>query len=584
MKRTLTGLLLITGASAFANEIPVRHAYFGDLHIHSRWSFEAYSLNVQATPEDAYRYARGEAIAHPGGGQVQMQGPPLDFMALTEHAGYMGVSAGVDDPNSPMRDAQLIRDLRSTDPAISSAALGTFARSLASGVAVAELTGDDVVKPTWRRIIEMADAHNQPGVFTALVGYEFTSMPDGQNLHRNVIFRGNRVPPRPFSSLDSLNPEDLWRWMDAARAAGDDLIAIPHNGNASNGLMYAATDWSGDPIDAAYAETRMRNEPVSEIFQIKGQSESHPMLSPADEWAGFEQFDRILGRMNEPSEPRGSFLREALKTGLLYSTRGFNPYEIGVIGSSDGHNATSPVEEANYTGKIGIADHTPERRLVTELSPNLPGSATSAWGAAGLAGIWAETNTREALFDALRRRETFATSGPRIRVRLFAGWSFADDSDLSIAERGFRQGVPMGAVLHGTGAAPEFLAQALRDPNEAPLERLQMVKLWVQDGEVFESVTDIACNAGAPINGRCPARAAQPDADCRAANGAAMLERHWRDEAYQPGLPAAYYLRVLQVPTCRWSTYDARTLGIELPEGLPRSLQERAVTSAIWIR
>ncbi len=586
MRPFAAALLILACGLASAGESGQRQAYFGDLHIHSRWSFDAYSLNVQATPQDAYRYARGGAIGHPAGGTVQMRGPPLDFIALTEHAAYLGVSTAVDDPRSPLREVQLIRDLMSDDPEVSSAALGTFAASLASGEALPELITDDIVKPTWRRIVEIANEHNKPGEFTALVAYEYTSMPDGQNLHRNVIFRGDDVPERPFASIDSLNPEDLWRWMDEAREAGDDLISIPHNANASNGLMYARTDWSGDPIDAAYADVRMRNEPVSELFQIKGSSETHPMLSPADEWAGFEIFDRVLGRMTDPSEPTGSYVRDALKAGLIMSLTGFNPYEMGVIGSSDGHNATSPVEEDNYTGKIGIADHTPERRLVTQLSPALPTSAVSAWGAAGLAGVWADANTREALFDALRRRETFATSGPRIRVRLFGGWSFAPaDLGEGMAIAGYARGVPMGGLLAGRGERPTFLIRALRDPFEARLDRLQMVKLWVEDGEAREAVIDVACAGNdAPVDGRCPRQAAKPNEACDAATGANELDAWWADADFSATLPAVYYVRVLQVPTCRWSVYDSRELGIPHPAGIEPHIQERAVTSAIWYR
>ena len=586
MRPFTAGVLFLACGLASAGESPQREAYFGDLHIHSRWSFDAYALNVQATPKDAYRYARGGAIEHPAGGTVQLQGPPLDFIALTEHAAYLGVSAAVDDPQSSLREVSLIRDLMSDDPEVSSAALGTFAASLASGEAPPELITDDIVKPTWRRIVELADEHNQPGEFTALVAYEYTSMPDGQNLHRNVIFRGNDVPERPFASIDSLNPEDLWRWMDEARTAGDDLIAIPHNANASNGLMYARTDWSGDPIDAAYADVRMRNEPVSELFQIKGSSETHPMLSPADEWAGFEIFDKVLGRMTDPSEPAGSYVRDALKSGLVMSLAGFNPFEMGVIGSSDGHNATSPVEEDNYTGKIGIADHTPERRLITPLSPALPTSAVSAWGAAGLAGVWADANTRQALFDALRRRETFATSGPRIRVRLFGGWSFGPaDLGEGMVTTGYVRGVPMGGVLPGRGERPAFLVHAIRDPNEAQLDRLQMIKLWVEDGRAREAVIDIACAGGdGPVDGRCPKQADNPNEACEAVSGANELDTWWADTDFSATLPAVYYVRVLQVPTCRWSVYDSRKLGIAHPEGIEPHIQERAVTSAIWYR
>lgn len=562
-----------------------KRALFGDLHIHSSWSFDAYSLGVQVTPQDAYAFARGGTIDHVSGGTIALDGPPLDFMALTEHAEYMGVSASLGDPDTPLAAHPLVAELLSDDPAVSRAALGRFAASLSSGEAFEELLGDEVVRPTWTRLVELADAQYEPGSFTTFPGFEWTSMPDGENLHRNLIFRGARVPPRPFSSFDSINPEDLWAWMDEVRAAGDDLIAIPHNANASNGRMYPLVDWSGDPVDATWAETRMRNEPVSELMQIKGTSEAHPLLSDEDRWADFELFDRVLGYMHEPSEPKGSYVREALKDGLaLQAGQGFNPYAMGVIGSTDGHNASMPFEEANYSGKIGIADHTAERRLVETPFDALPLDATGRWGAAGLAGVWAEANTREAIFDALRRRESFATSGTRIRPRLFAGWALPEDAIMRSAEELATLGVPMGAVLPppAEAGAPVFVLTALKDPAGAGLERLQIVKGWVDESGTHERVIDVACAEGDPESGCVDITTPAPE-DCRIGDaGAAELRARWVDEDFAPGQHAFWYLRVLEVPTCRWSTYQARALGVPHPEDLPTTLQERAVTSAVF--
>ncbi len=566
-----------------------RIALFGDLHVHTSWSFDAYSLGVQTTPEHAYAYAMGKPIPHVSGSTIQAQ-RPLDFMALTEHSEYMGVSVLAREPDHPVRRSELITGLESEDPAIRTRALGRFAAILSGSEPVPELLTDEIVRPVWRRIAEFAERYNAPGRFTAFVGYEWTSMPEGQNLHRNVVFADGNVPKRPFSSIDSRNAEDLWRWMDTQRAAGlSDVIAIPHNGNTSNGLMYAATDWSGDPIDAAYADLRGRNEPISEIFQIKGQSEAHPALSPDDAFAGFEQFDRILGRMTESSRPAGSFAREALKDGLTMSTRGFNPYDFGVIGSSDGHNASSPVEEDNYTGKIGNADGTARQRLLDELSASLPLDAVSRWGAAGLAGVWAGNNSRAEIFAALRRKETFATSGPRIQARFFGGCeslqSTGDATDLVTI--GYARGVPMGGRLAACAEQPpNFAFWVIRDPNEAGLERVQIVKLWSDGARAFERIIDLACASGAPdAHGRCAIPVPEPDATCSidANAGVSEFRGYWHDADYTPGTPTAYYLRALQVPTCRWSTYDAKRLGIDVPAHLPRTLQERAVTSAIWI-
>jgi hypothetical protein len=539
-----------TGAAPAALERnPQREAYFGDLHIHSRWSFDAYSAQVPVGPEDAYRYARGEAIEHVSGRQIQMKGPPLDFMALTEHGTYMGVSASMDDENHPLRQVKLVQELTSKDPQVSGAAVQTFLQSLGTGVAIPELVTDEVVQPTWRRIVELADRHYVPGEFTSFVAYEYTTMPDGQNLHRNVIFRGSNVPARPFSSVDSQNPEDLWAWMEKARAAGDDLLAIPHNANGSNGLMYRKLDTAGEPIDATYAQVRLRNEPISEVMQIKGQSETHPVLSANDEWADFEVFDRILGRPSDPSEPAGSYARHALKIGLeLEEVQGFNPYRFGMIAASDGHNASSPTEEDNYTGKLGILDGTPEARIlegqpiVTRDQLDAPLNMVRLWGAAGLAGVWAEANTREDLFDAMRARETFATSGPRIRIRFFSGWDFtSDDLGVEMVQRGYAGGVPMGGELETTPGSgpPGFLVNALRDPLEAPLERVQIIKGWFEDGSAREKVFDIACGDGQapdPTTHRCAFAGTGPDLqDCSidASQGRSQISTWWTDPEFE---------------------------------------------------
>ncbi|MEE8163962.1 MAG: DUF3604 domain-containing protein [Myxococcota bacterium] len=578
---------------------PLKDAYFGDLHIHSSWSLDAFAFGVRVGPEDAYHYARGGAIDHISGKRIQMQGPPLDFVALTEHANYMGIPTAAQDSRSPIHDLPLIRGLLATDAALKGAALARLFQSISSDTFIPELANDAVVESTWRQIINLADRHNVPGKFTAFVAYEYTSMPDGQNLHRNVIFRGSDVPARPFSTFDSRNPEDLWDWMEQARATGSDVIAIPHNANGSNGLMYERVDQSGRPIDARYAAIRLRNEPVSEVIQIKGQSETHPGLSPNDEWARFSILDTILGRPADKSQLEGSYARLALMNGLeMEEEGGFNPYRFGMIGSSDGHNASSPVEESNYTGKIGVVDGTPGARIVPPAAASDLDigdlSSGSPFGAAGLAGVWAEANTRADLFDALRAREVFATSGPRIRVRLFGGWELSQaDLETGMAQAGYARGVPMGAELGRVVVgvvSPTFLIQALRDPLEAPLERMQIVKAWIQDGRARERVYDVACADGRvpdPKSHRCDLAVETPDlSDCSydASRGRSELSAAWTDPNFDADQLTFYYARVIQIPTCRWSTFDALRLAVSPPPGAPAWLQERAVTSPIWYR
>ncbi len=583
-----------------------RQVFFGDLHVHSSWSFDAFSAGVDVGPAYAYRYARGESIPHPSGGEIQLLGPPLDFIAVTEHAEYLGLTNAAANPNHPLRAQPLIQAWKGNDPRARRRAWNRIDQSYSDRIALPALVADSVMMPTWRGLIRLANREYRPGSFTTFLGFEYSPNPDGQNLHRNVLFRGDRAPDRPFSSMDSANPEDLWDWMDDARKDFGDVLAIPHNANGSNGLMFAETRHDGTPIDAAWAEQRARNEPVAEAFQIKGQSETHPMLSPDDEWAGFEIFDRRTTRPGLSSQPEGSYIRDALKRGLSIEDRvGHNPYALGMIGSTDGHNASSPFEERNYTGKIGRSDATPEGRLawIVPANPNLEPfiAAATRWGAAGLAGVWAEENSRESLFDAIRRRETFATSGPRIRVRMFAGWDFEPaEADGEIAQPGFSRGVVMGRVLRrsarpaGSAAespeAPTFLVAAQRDPLEAELERVQIVKGWHMDGEMHERVFDIACAQDAapnPKTHRCPERAAEPNLEtCKPAEGAGVSEFSvwWRDPEFDPDAAAFYYARVLQIPTCRWSTYDANRLGQPLHTGVPATLQERAVTSPVWLR
>ncbi|MBW2267281.1 MAG: DUF3604 domain-containing protein [Deltaproteobacteria bacterium] len=576
-----------TGAES-ATEVPgnpQKDAYFGDLHVHSAWSLDAWAFGVRVTPEDAYRYARGQAIEHVSGRKIRLMGAPLDFVALTEHANYLGFSEWLEEGSDPGAAPQLLRDLVSSDRTVARRANEALFADMALNIPVAELlVPEAAVANTWRRIVELADRNNLPGEFSAFVAYEYTPMPEGQNLHRNVVFRGSRVPERPFSSLESMNPEDLWDWMDAVRGTGSDVLAIPHNQNGSNGRMYEAVNWDGAPIDAGYATQRVRNEPVSEVMQIKGQSEAHPELSPDDEWADFEIAPAILGLPNSIGKVPGSYARQALRDGLAIEARtGVNPYRFGMLGSSDGHNASSPVEEENYTGKIGFLDGTPEARL---------GRSRLWGGAAGLTGVWAAANTREAIFDAMRAREVFSTSGPRLRVRLFGGWDFAEaDLGQGMVASGYERGVAMGGVLRGDGhdaGAPTLLVGALKDPNGAPLERLQIVKGWLDGGQTFEKVFDVACADGSAPEGeapRCAARAAAPDLDdCSfdAKGGRDQLSAAWTDPEFESGQACFYYARVLQVPTCRWSTHDAKRLGVPLPEDVPAAIQERAVTSPVW--
>src|SRR5688572_11023226 len=438
----------------------LRDAYFGDLHVHTRFSSDAFIFSTRTGPDDAYRYAKGEAIQHAGGFEVKLTGEPLDFLAVTDHGEYLGVFSSFTEADSPLAKQPFAqRVLNAADAPEIRATFQAMRELRLSGELGKQLTGwEPIHKSAWQEVIAAAERHNDPGKFTTFVGYEYTSAPESQNLHRNVIFRGKGAD-LPFTAQESRNPEDLWAWLDARRAEGIEALAIPHNSNGSNGQMFRLETFDGKPLDAAYADLRMRNEPLVEVTQIKGTSETHPMLSPNDEWANFEIMTlRIATTI--PSDIPGSYAREAYGNGLeLEQANGFNPFKFGLIGSSDTHNSAGPYDEASYFSKVGKIDDDPaERGSVPLEKPREGGERYTEdyyhlWGASGLAGVWAEENTRESIYDALRRKETFATSGPRMRVRLFAGYDFADGlaSDANAVAAAYQGGVPMGADLLARG-------------------------------------------------------------------------------------------------------------------------------------
>ncbi|MYE84589.1 MAG: DUF3604 domain-containing protein [Gammaproteobacteria bacterium] len=608
---------------------PLRDAYFGDLHVHTRYSMDAYMLGTRDNPDAAYRFARGAPMTHASGFEMRLA-DPLDFYAVTDHAMFLGMFSAVNDPTTEVSRRPSSQPFVGMDTPERRAAAGqALVGMVGDRGKVAEFIDDGVVRSTWADIVAAAGRHYEPGRFTTFVGYEYTSMPGMQNLHRNVIFRGAGAPDVPFSMLDSMNPEDLWAWMDRARADGHEVLAIPHNSNGSNGQMFRPEYFDGAALDPAYAEMRMRNEPLVEITQVKGTSETHPLLSPNDEWAGFELLPFRVATWIL-SNVSGSFVREALIRGVRFEQdQGFNPFRFGFVGGSDTHNASYAGDESDYYGKLATFDATPAQRGSVPLDataengpldvrpcPETVPSAVSGesdetvariwcgddadrfaqtdtafYGAAGLAGVWAEENTRESIYDAFRRRETFATTGPRIRVRFFGGYGLADvmPDAADVVERADAGGVPMGGDIAGRlEGAPTFLLRAARDARSAPLERAQIVKGWVEDGEARERVFDVACSDGGaadPETHRCPNNRATVNlADCSISEdiGASQLAASWQDPAFDPAQHAVYYARVLENPTCRWSTWDALRAGVAPRPDFPATLQERAWTSPIW--
>ncbi len=581
-----------------------RNAYFGDLHIHTRSSFDAYIFNVRRTADDAYRFARGDTITHPSGFDMTIAGGPLDFYTVTDHAEYLGILPAMNTPGTELSELPRAKDMFSTDPGRITAAFQGVGASVRSGEVIAEMHDTDVMDSVWMQNVAAADRHYVPGEFTTFAAYEYTSVAAneeqgsfaGGNLHRNVFFKGD-APERAFSTLDSTNPEDLWDWMDAKRAEGYESIAIPHNPNVSDGLMFRLQTYNGDPLDAAYAEQRMRNEPLVEVTQVKGTSETHPALSPNDEWADFEIYDRLLASY-EVSKTEGSYVRKAYRNGLkLQEEQGFDPFRFGLVAASDSHVVGGAYAENDYWSKVGIVDGTPMARgsvpfFGTKSWDEQPDNQIvqnarewfSRWGASGLTGVWAEENTRESIFDAFRRKETFATTGPRMKVRFFAGFDYSDDmlSDSNLTRRAYDGGVPMGGDLVSNGTAPTFLAWAQRDPNMGALQRVQIIKVTSEG----EAVYDVACHDGTPDpdTPRCTDNGAAVDLDtCTpTGDGAGELKALWQDPEFDPERRATYYVRVLENPSCRWSTWEAMRANVPPRPDVPQTIQERAYTSPIW--
>jgi len=590
----LSGLMMAPALAQQKN--PERNVYYGEQHLHTSWSFDAYAFGDRLTgPEQFYQYALGQPTLHPGGYKVQIT-KPLDWGAVTEHSEYAGMVQEAMDPNSPLRrTAPIVARIFETGIRIDGLrAFEVLTLLMAKGHPINEMTTPEVVAPVWKRIVEIADKYYKPGKFTTFAAYEWTSSPNGKNMHRNIFFLDSKkVPQMPFSSLSSEDPSELWKWMDSQRAAGNELLAISHNANLSDGLMFPTeVDLSGRPIDRAWAETRMRNEPLTEMKQVKGQSETTPGLSPNDEFANYEVFVWHLAGIGKGG-PRdyGSYVRQAYRDGVaLEQARGFNPYKFGLVSGSDSHVGVVPYRQKNFFGVHGTVDDTIQKRVdgATVIGLN------SLWvSPAGLSVVWAEENTREAIFAAMKRKETYSTSGVRIPVRFFGGWGL--DAGLlnqkDWVKAAYARGVPMGADLPAPRAkAPSFAVWAVKDPDAGNLDRIQIVKGWSKSGQSFEKIFDVAW-AGKRKPDRATGKVPPIGSTVNLAKGsytnsigAVELKTVWTDPDFDPSLDAFYYARVLEIPTPRWSTMQAVKLGRVPPSGagFTPAIQERAWTSPIW--
>ena len=569
---------------------PQRDAYFGELHLHTTNSFDAYVLmGTKTTPDEAYDFASGKTITYLG--QPIRRDVPLDFTAVTDHAENIGVFSQMGDPNSALARSEIGRLARE-------GGIANFLKIydlIRHGAPLGE-NPQAVIASTWQRAITSANAHYRPGKFTTFIGYEWSaSGPGNANLHRNVIFRGDKAPA-PFSALDSQDPADLWAWLAKIRSQGFEALAFPHNANASNGLMYDWNQRNGRPIDEAYAQLRATNEPLLEVSQNKGTSETHPALSSTDEFANFEIYDRFLNGVT-PSKPAGSYWRDALGRGLVLGGRlGVNPFKDGAVGGSDFHSGISTSSEASYGGTDrpalggGKPDAARARMLLSSEQPRETGIPPVILSSAALTGVWAEANTREAIYAAFRRKETFATSGTRLKVRFFGGWNFGYtlQRQQQWVKSAYAQGVPMGGDLPAaTSEAPRFAIEAVKDPLGGNLDRVQVVKVWLEAGQQRERVFDVAWSGGRKIDGAGKLPAVGNTVDLKTGQyantiGAARLATVWTDPAFRPEQAAVYYLRALEIPTPRWSTLRAIAAHLPLRAGVPATIQERAWSSPIW--
>ena len=576
---------------------------FGDTHFHTDQSFDAGLVGTKLGIDEGFRFARGEKVTSNSGQPVQLI-RPLDFLVVSDHAEFIGLAPMIHESHPELLTdpwGSWVHERFHSGPEGRVEAYGNVIKHGITGES--PFSSDEIARSFWVNFVEKADSYNEPGRFTAMIGFEWTSTPAGDNLHRVVIFRDGAEKTGqtlPFSMFDSADPEDLWKYLAAYEdKTGGQGIAIPHNGNLSNGLMFGEKTFKGKAITREYAETRMRWEPLIEMTQMKGDGETHPLLSPEDEFADYENWDlsNLAGTAAKTDDMlQYEYARSALKLGLMIGKEtGVNPYRFGMIGASDTHTALSTTREENYFGKYKSAEPGPNRHdtvVVPAQDPSLNMFASQEL-ASGLMAVWARENTRGEIFGAMKRKEVYATTGTRIRVRVFAGWDFSADDVArpDFADRGYRHGVPMGGELRKApkGKMPGFIVRALRDPDGANLDRIQIIKGWLnEEGESQERIYDIAVSDRRKIdaNGRAK-KAVGNTVNVEKATytntiGDALMTAYWADPDFDAKEDAFYYVRVLEIPTPRWTTHDAAFYGIKRPDNVPATIQDRAYTSPIW--
>jgi len=567
---------------------PLRNAYFGDLHLHTSYSMDAFAFGTRTTPEDSYRFAMGEPVEYFGKQWKRLA--PLDFLAVTDHAEYLGTVRESINPSGPFAKTEWYTAMTSSDPKVSAQAFTRLLGSTMVNKPIPEFNNPELRKTAWETYAAIPDEYYKPGKFTTFVGFEWTSMPGAQNLHRCVIF-ADKGPAMPYTAFESVDPEELWRYLEGQRKLGRDVIAVPHNGNVSNGLMFAIRDLSGKPLTREYAERRMANEPLAEIMQAKGQSDTDPALSPNDEFADFEIWKYLLDGKAQAKSATGSYLRQAYGVGQeLQAKLGLNPFKYGIEGGTDFHSGIDTTEPSNYAGSHGNQDSDP--RAVVTATKSVVGEPPTALSSGGLTGVWAEENTRESIFAAFKRKETFGTSGVRIQVRMFAGWKYPNHltKKPDWVKTAYADGVPMGGDLaapSGKGG-PTFLLHAVKDPQSGNLDRIQIIKITTKNGKSQEEIYDAVWSGDRkpdPKTGKVPPVGNTVDVKTATYTnniGATELLGEWKDPSFNPRAYVTYYARVLEIPTPRWSTYWAAKLNLPPNPSVAATVQQRAWTSPIW--
>jgi hypothetical protein len=571
---------------------PLNNVYFGEQHLHTSASPDAFAFGTRNDANAAYSYAKGEAIKEDQSGKMIQKRTPYDWAAVTDHAEYLGMMPLLLDPKSPLQKTEIGKLISKGDKKSGDAAFQQIISSASTGVPIDYLVDSKLMKSAWQKQIDAANKHYEPGKFTTLIAFEWSSQPNSKNLHHNVFFRDDKGPERVFSAFDSVHREDLWSYQEYQRSIGHDNFSIPHNPNVSNSAMFALRTSDGAPINKGWANRSALNTVAVEIIQTKGASETHPALSPNDEFASFEdKFVHLLGSGGVQSLIDKSFVRQALTNGVGFQEMlGSNPFKYGIVAGADSHIAASANEEFNYPGVHGNIDYSAKVRLSG--AGTVAGEPAVLFGTPGATAVWAPENTREAIFDGIKRKETYGTSGPLIRLRFFGGWDYPKDlvKDENFVKKAYKGGVPMGGDLpKKAGKAPTFAVWATKDPASGNLDRVQIIKGWYDKrGYGFQKIYEVAWSDNRKLDektGKLPP--VGNTVDIKKATytnniGDTQLSAVWTDPDFVPSQHAVYYARVIEIPTPRWSTYDAAELGVEPPKEVDATIQERAWASPIW--